>query len=354
MYEYVANAGNTDVQFELGYYSESKQLEPEYTRAAKWYSMAKDLGHIDATYRLGRLYKLGLGINQDYAYAFELYIAAKEGGLSEATVKLATMYQNGFGVNVDYQKTFDYYTEASEQENIDAQFKLGQIYYQEIHKSTNTLEALKWLTRSYLQGNDTVRESLYLFYNGDEPYEKVFYCRMIKILLSYAKNEDYHLTQNIGSNSNIYARLCHMNLNGLGAQKNSDLAWNYLGTALELDIYTSKLNFGRSVFHVIKDNTSDIYEMALKHSEKSVKMACTILGILYLGGIILLEKTEEGDKTIYSPLFEETFDLSDNSLYNENLAAGTVIVPKDNKKALEYFLKVADTGDSHAKFYKSL
>jgi TPR repeat protein len=349
MYEDVANVGNTDIQFELGYYFESKQLEPDYTRAAKWYLMAKDLGHIDATYCLGRLYELGLGVNQDYVYAFELYTIAKKGGLSEATFRLGNMYQSGFGVKVDYQQAFGCYTEASEQGNLDAQFKLGQMYAQGIFKSKNTLEALKWFTRSYLQGNDTVRESLYLLYDGDEPYESIFYCRMAKILRSYAKNEDYHMEEGPASRSEVYARLFHAYLNGQGVQKNSEFAWHYLTTAVKLNTYIYTIIFDESVFHFIKDNISEIYNMALTQLENGDESACVILGTLYLGGVILLEETKEGGKKIYSSVFEDIFDLSDNSLYDENLAIGTVIVPKDYKKALQYFSKAANAGDSYSK-----
>jgi TPR repeat protein len=349
MYEYVANAGNTDIQFELGYYFESKQLEPDYTRAAKWYSMAKDLGHIDATYRLGRLYELGLGVNQDYAYAFELYNVAKEGGLSEATFRLGNMYQSGFGVKVDYQQVFDYFTEASEQGNLDAQFKLGQMYAQGIFKSTNTLEALKLFTRSYLQGNDTARESLYFFYDGDEPYERVFYCRISKMLQSYAKNEDYHTEEGFASRSEIYARLFYAYLNGQGVQKNSEFAWHYLCIVVKLNTRSPGPIFGESAFHFIKDNISEIYNMALTQLENGDESACIILGTLYLGGVILLEETKEGGKKIYSSILEGTFDLSDNSSYDDNLDIGTVIVPRDYKKALQYFSKAANAGDSYSK-----
>jgi TPR repeat protein len=349
MYEDVANAGNTDIQFGLGYYFESKQLEPDYTRATKWYSMANDLGHIDATYRLGRLYELGLGITQDYEYAFELYTVAKKGGLSEAMVKLANMYQNGFGVNIDYKQAFDYYIEASEQGNVDAQFKLGQMYAQGIFKSTNTLEALKWFTRSYLQGNDTVRESLYLLYDGDEPYESIFYSRMAKILRSYAKNEEYHMGEIHASIPEIYARLCHIYINGRGVQKDSGLAWHYFSVALQLNNYPSIFIFSEPAFHILKDDMSDVYNMALKQSKNNDSSAYIILGILYLGGVILLEETKDGDKNIYSSVFEDMVDLSDNGSYDANLSIGTVIVPKDHKIAFTYFLKAANTGDSWAK-----
>jgi TPR repeat protein len=124
MFDHLANNGETSLQFDLGYYYENKQPESDYTRAVKYYSMAKNSGHITATYHLGRLYELGLGIPQDYKCAANLYTIAKEGGCNEATFRLGNLYQNGLGVNIDYKQVFDNYTEASRQGNPDAQLKL--------------------------------------------------------------------------------------------------------------------------------------------------------------------------------------------------------------------------------------
>jgi TPR repeat protein len=172
---------------------------------------------------------------------------------------------------------------------------------------------------------------------------------MAKILLSYAKNKDYHLEEKYSGSAEIYARLFHAYLHGKGVRKDSDRAWNFLSVVVTLNHCPTRLIFTESIFHIIKDSFSDIYNMALNQLEKGDNIPHIILGTLYLGGVILLEETKEGGKKIYSSIFQELFDLGDNSSYDKNLAFGTVIVPKDYKKALQCFSKAANAGDSYSK-----
>ncbi|KAI8877711.1 hypothetical protein K501DRAFT_278172 [Backusella circina FSU 941] len=64
------------------------QLGLHYTKAFKWYSIAKNSGHIGTTYCLGKLHKMGLRVVQDCGYAVHLYNSVKNGGCLEAIFAL--------------------------------------------------------------------------------------------------------------------------------------------------------------------------------------------------------------------------------------------------------------------------
>jgi TPR repeat protein len=76
MCKYVAENGDIEVQFQVGFAYEYIVSEPYYAEAFNWYSMASEGSYREAIYHLGLLYEKGLRIPQDYQKAIQLYHSA--------------------------------------------------------------------------------------------------------------------------------------------------------------------------------------------------------------------------------------------------------------------------------------
>ncbi|KAI8885312.1 HCP-like protein, partial [Backusella circina FSU 941] len=158
MYRYVAEHGDTEVQFKVGFGYEHSVSEPNYVEAYNWYSLAAKSSHREAMYRLGLLYEKGLGIFQDYQKANQLYYQASQLENGDALCQLANAYHHGKGVKVDPIKSIEYYTLAAEFGNPKYQCELRRLYEKGelVHK--NLLKALKWYTKAYLQGYNNTND----------------------------------------------------------------------------------------------------------------------------------------------------------------------------------------------------
>lgn len=60
------------------------------------------------------VYYYDLGTDDGYRQAFNYYQQAAEQGNAEAQLKIGYMYDMGYGVNQDYYKAFEWYTKSAE------------------------------------------------------------------------------------------------------------------------------------------------------------------------------------------------------------------------------------------------
>ena len=86
------------------------------------------LGIADAQYRLGFIYHMGKGVDQDYQKAAKWYHLAAEQGHAVAQNNLGWMYDEGKGVVQDYQEAARWYHLAAEQGHAVAQNNLGVMH----------------------------------------------------------------------------------------------------------------------------------------------------------------------------------------------------------------------------------
>ena len=85
----LAEHGDANAQFMLGYLSEAGLGRPWSARAAaSWYRLAADAGHAEARWRLGLLYEIGLGVPHDPVDAMRWWAAAADAGHAEAAFRL--------------------------------------------------------------------------------------------------------------------------------------------------------------------------------------------------------------------------------------------------------------------------
>ena len=98
----VADQGDPDAQFYLGFMNESGQGVPRNdAEAIRWYRKAADQDHALAQFRLGDLYSKGEGSPRGDIEAAKWYRLAADQDLGGAQFSLGVMYTEGKGVPQD-------------------------------------------------------------------------------------------------------------------------------------------------------------------------------------------------------------------------------------------------------------
>lgn len=132
----------------------------DYAEAFKWYHKAAENGYLEAQVKIGFLYTVGSGVEQDMRKAVIWYQKAAERGYAKAQFNLGVMYDNGYGVSQDKAEAITWYRKAAEQGYIDAQFNLGVIYDKGDGAEQNKCEAAKWYRKAAEQGDSTAQFKL--------------------------------------------------------------------------------------------------------------------------------------------------------------------------------------------------
>jgi TPR repeat protein len=227
MCKYVAEDGNIEVQFQVGFAYEYSVSEPNYEEAYKWYSMAARESHVKAMYHLGLLYENGLGISRDYQKANHLYHQAGQFGSADALYQLGKAYHHGRNFAIDPIKAIECYHTTAELGNPEHQCELGRLYEEGELFPKSLLQALKWYTKAYLQGYDKISSKLYSIYEN-RPYEDFFFKKLFKNL-SIASHGQFLLTDDYLEHDyrNLNNRLGAFCALGFPFKKNLEEAWDY-------------------------------------------------------------------------------------------------------------------------------
>ena len=120
LYQSKANQDDANSQFNLALMYENGAGTPKNTKqAAYWYTKAAEQGHVEAQYKLGRLYTFSGDddeVPQDYKLAFFWYTKAAEQGHIFAQYNLGRLYRlsGDDGAPQDYKQAFFWYTKAAE------------------------------------------------------------------------------------------------------------------------------------------------------------------------------------------------------------------------------------------------
>jgi TPR repeat protein len=102
LWEPLADQGNPDAQFYLGFMNEYGQgVARNSLEAIRWYRKAADQDHAFAQFRLGDLYSSGEGSPPNDSEAAQWYRLAADQGLGGAQFDLGMMYAKGKGVPQD-------------------------------------------------------------------------------------------------------------------------------------------------------------------------------------------------------------------------------------------------------------
>ena len=182
----------------------SKLIDDEqYDKAIYWYQRMAEMGYCDALCGLGKMYFEGIGINKDYQKArklFESAILDDEIGRyvhvkDNALCYLGVIYRDGLGVEADRFKAFDYLMRSTHNGFVRSFYELGNLYFAE-----NKYEkALKFYREARSKSGDVIQGGKYVRLN--EHSTKACY------------------------------KLGQMYNNGLGVEKNTDKAVEYMTEA---------------------------------------------------------------------------------------------------------------------------
>jgi TPR repeat protein len=324
----VAENGDTEVQFQLGFAYEHSVLEPNYDEAHKWYSLAAESTHKEAIYHLGLLYEKGLGISRDYQKANELCGRANQQNSDNALYRLGTLYHHGKGVEADPEKAIDYYKRAAEQGNPVYQCELGKLYEDGKLFEKNLLEALKWYPKAYLKGYNDVRQRLYDMYEH-ELYEDYFFKKILqKLLIASQGYFRLHDSYYYFDCCDINSRIGVLYFFGQGTDKDIRKGWKYFSMK-----YTDR-NREATAFLFLEFNNlcSDQKNEILNAIEEDhtlinqmVEMQLYTFGMHFFEGVL---KMRNGYTTL--------------DYYDQDNSSQHIIIEKNYTKALKCLKKAAE------------
>jgi TPR repeat protein len=160
----LAELGHAQAMFNLGVmYRDGRGVPQDYAEAKKWYRRAAEKARLPASagpYEDGKAaYERG-----DYAAALKYWRPLAELGHARAMFNLGVMYRDGRGVPQDYAEAVKWLRKAAEQGHANAQNNLGIMYYYGRDVPKDYAEAVKWYRKAAEQGDASAQFRLGVMY----------------------------------------------------------------------------------------------------------------------------------------------------------------------------------------------
>lgn len=157
LYRRAYDSGYTDAMVLCGdtYLEGTADAMPDYQNALACYQQAILSGCPFAAYRLGWLYREGLGVEQDKVKSWDYYQQALEMQYSDAIVDVALLYRDGDMVEKDYTKAQGYLLKAANKGNARAMFELSQMYLKGMGIKPDFKLAKDWQFR-FMEADDVL------------------------------------------------------------------------------------------------------------------------------------------------------------------------------------------------------
>ncbi|MBR4666045.1 MAG: sel1 repeat family protein, partial [Lentisphaeria bacterium] len=108
------------------YYYEGKVVARNYTKAIKYLAYASKKGSASAAFKLGFCLKNGYGITQDRKKAFAYFQLAAKRNYAPGKYALGECYERGIGIPIDYTKALSAYTDSAKSKWTNADIKKSQ------------------------------------------------------------------------------------------------------------------------------------------------------------------------------------------------------------------------------------
>lgn len=119
----LGNQQATAALAKLVYYDDS--IENNHEIGLEYLKKSAYNGNVDALYELGEIYSNGTGVEKDYTYAFGYYLMAAMKGDKRAQHKLAFSYLNGRGTTQDFESGIKWLSRSANQGYVLAQKDLA-------------------------------------------------------------------------------------------------------------------------------------------------------------------------------------------------------------------------------------
>ena len=117
-------------------------------------------------YRIGKMYTLGLGAEQDYSAAFAWFEKSAAAGNKFAQYSLGSLYFYGNGTPQNYEKAFEYYKLSADQDNAYACYETAKMLRDRIGVEKNPEQAEIYFQKAY---------NGFLKIAQDNPDDKIIY-----------------------------------------------------------------------------------------------------------------------------------------------------------------------------------
>ena len=164
-----AHEGNKFAQYSLAnFYYYGNGVEKDLSQAFWWYRKSSEQGQPYASYAVAQMYSKGEYVAENKETAQRYYKAALSGFLELESkdqaddnlyYKLGAMYKNGLGTEIDIPKAIEYFEKSTE--NMWSTYQLGRLYLfgaEELEKDKE--KAVEWLTKSANDGNEYAKNML--------------------------------------------------------------------------------------------------------------------------------------------------------------------------------------------------
>ena len=164
-----AQEGNKFAQYSLAnLYYYGNGVEKDLSQAFWWYRKSSEQGQPYASYAVAQMYSKGEYVAENKETAQRYYKAALSGFLELESkdqaddnlyYKLGAMYKNGLGTEIDIPKAIEYFEKSTE--NMWSTYQLGRLYLfgaEELEKDKE--KAVEWLTKSANDGNEYAQNML--------------------------------------------------------------------------------------------------------------------------------------------------------------------------------------------------
>ena len=164
-----AHEGNKFAQYSLAnLYYYGNGVEKDLSQAFWWYRKSSEQGQPYASYAVAQMHSKGEYVAENKETAQRYYKAALSGFLELESkdqaddnlyYKLGAMYKNGLGTEIDIPKAIEYFEKSTE--NMWSTYQLGRLYLfgaEELEKDKE--KAVEWLTKSANDGNEYAQNML--------------------------------------------------------------------------------------------------------------------------------------------------------------------------------------------------
>lgn len=164
-----AHEGNKFAQYSLAnLYYYGNGVEKDLSQAFWWYRKSSEQGQPYASYAVAQMYSKGEYVAENKETAQRYYKAALSGFLELESkdqaddnlyYKLGAMYKNGLGTEIDIPKAIEYFEKSTE--NMWSTYQLGRLYLfgaEELEKDKE--KAVECLTKSANDGNEYAQNML--------------------------------------------------------------------------------------------------------------------------------------------------------------------------------------------------
>ena len=177
LFQSEAEKGNILATFDIGKMCRNELLGNEnIPKADEYFQKAlQDFLTLESTakrlkpyvqYRIGKMFALGLGTEQDYTKAFGWFEKSAAAGNKFAQYSLGSLYFFGNGVPQNYEKAFEYYKLSADQDNAYACYEAAKMLRDGIGVGQNSEQAEIYFQKAY---------NGFLKIAQDNPDDKIIY-----------------------------------------------------------------------------------------------------------------------------------------------------------------------------------